>query len=77
MLMDYITYYERIKYLISLIEKGNEITPLIIAEKFDCCEKTARNMVNKLRVIGYKIDYCKVSKKYIVRNISDGNNFTV
>jgi len=66
--MNYVSYSERLDYLLELIEKGAICTPIQIAEKFNCCDKTARNMINALREKGYQIDYCRCSKKYFLKN---------
>lgn len=60
-----------------MLEKGRVLTPKILTDRFNCSDKTARNMINKLRELGYEIDYCKSSKKYIIKNTLDGNCFTV
>ncbi len=66
--MDYLTYSNRLDWLLELIENGWISTPEQICEKFNCCDKTARNMINILRKKGYKISYCKISKKYFLEN---------
>ena len=65
--MNYLSYSKRIKYILELIEKGNLNSPIELAEKFDCSEKTIRNMINTLRESGKQISYCKLSKKYILK----------
>lgn len=65
--MDYITYSQRLDYLLEMIGKGYINSPKQIAEKFDCCDKTARNMINKLREKGHKIEFCKLNKKYFLK----------
>ncbi len=74
--MDYLTYHKRLEYLLELIKKGCIHSPNEICKRFNCCDKTARNMINKLREKGFKIEYCKILKKYNLK-ISDGNNFSV
>lgn len=66
--MDYITYSERLDYLLEMIDKGGIYSPKQIFEKFDCCDKTARNMINKLREKGHRIEYCKLAHKYFLKN---------
>jgi predicted DNA-binding transcriptional regulator YafY len=73
---DYIKYSERLNYLVELITKNNISSPRQICERFDCCDKTARNMINTLRHIGYDIKYCRYNKRYFV-NTFNGNNLTV
>jgi len=65
---DYLTYSKRLEYLLELIEKGWINTPKQICEKFNCCDKTARNMINRLRKSGFEIEYCKCRKKYYLKN---------
>jgi biotin operon repressor len=65
---DYVTYMDRLVYLKELIEKGRITSPEQICSKFECCDKTARNMINRLRERGYEIKYCKNSKKYYLNN---------
>ena len=62
--MDYLAYSKRLDYLFELIVKGYANTPKQICEKFNCSDKTARNMINRLREKGCCIEYCKEFKKY-------------
>ena len=73
---DYIKYNERLNYLLELITKGIISSPRQICVRFECCDKTARNMINTLRDMGYDIKYCRYNKKYFINN-SNGNYFTV
>ncbi len=57
----------RLDYLKELIENGRISSPKQICEKFDCCDKTARNMINRLRERGLDIEYSKCSKKYYLK----------
>ncbi|MCK4663003.1 MAG: HTH domain-containing protein, partial [Bacteroidales bacterium] len=41
-------------------------SPKTVARKFECSEKTIRNMINILREQGNKIEYCKSSRKYFL-----------
>ncbi len=66
--MDYLTYSTRLDYLLELIEDGKLTSPKILAEKFDCSEKTVRNMINCLREKGFEIEYNKCIKKYYLKN---------
>lgn len=68
--MNYKSYSERLDYLLELIKKGNISSPKQIAQKFNCCDKTARNMVNTLREKGYDIEYCRIRAIYFVKNDS-------
>lgn len=64
--MDYLTYFNRINYILELITKGQLHSPKDLSEKFDCSEKTVRNMINILRRQGHDIDYCKKMQKYLL-----------
>lgn len=66
--MNYITYSERLIYLIDLIRTERNSSPKIVAERFGCSEKTIRNMINHLRDKGFEIKYSKFNKKYFLRN---------
>lgn len=62
--MDYITYTEKLNYLLEMIEKGRLTSLQQAAEKFDCSERTIQRMINILREQGYQIIYSKSDKKY-------------
>lgn len=47
--MNYLMHNQRLNYLLEMIEKERISSPKQIARKFDCCDKTARNMINELR----------------------------
>lgn len=64
MVMDYLTYFKRLNYLKIEIEKGRVESPRQMANKFDCSEKTIRNMINRLRDEGLNITYCKKQRRY-------------
>ena len=57
--MNFLDYSERLDYLLEMIEKGRISSPKQIAQKFDCCDKTARNMLNELREEGHNIRYSR------------------
>ncbi len=50
-----------------MIEKGWIYSPKQISNKFGCCDKTARNMINNLREKGHKIEYSKIAHKYFLK----------
>lgn len=66
--MDYLTYTKRLVYLKELIEKEQVKSPHEIALRFDCTEKTVRNMINRLRDEGINIEYCKTKRRYVAKN---------
>ncbi len=63
--MDYINYQKRLEYLKELLEKKMVETPKCISKRFDCSDKTARNMINRLREQGVEVFYCRRAKKYV------------
>ncbi|MFP4367336.1 MAG: HTH domain-containing protein [Bacteroidales bacterium] len=65
--MGYIEYHERLDYLLKLIKKDMVRSPKECAEKFNCSEKTIRNMINVLRSKGHKIYYNRYAKKYMLK----------
>lgn len=66
--MDYITYSQRLSYILELIKKGAIDSPGCLAEKFNCSEKTVRNMINNLRLMGHNIHYSKKWKTYVLKH---------
>ncbi len=62
--MNYLTYTEKLNYLLEMIEKGRLTSLQQAAEKFDCSERTIQRMINILRKQGYQIIYSKSDKKY-------------
>ncbi|MAX81688.1 MAG: hypothetical protein CL843_16120 [Crocinitomicaceae bacterium] len=64
--MDYISYVKRLSYLKELIEKGKVKSPNQVADKFNCSEKTIRNMINRLRDEGFDIRYSKAMSRYYI-----------
>ncbi len=66
--MNFLDYSERLDSLLEMIEKGRISSPKQIVQKFNCCDKTARNMINNLRYEGYKIEYSRGLRKYIIKN---------
>lgn len=63
--MNYLMHTKRLDYLLEMIEKERISSPRQIAQKFDCCDKTARNMINELREEGHYIEYSRTLGKYI------------
>ncbi len=66
--MGYYTYSERVEYILELVKKEQLCSPKELAKKFDCSEKTIRNMINFLRDKGFDIQYCKKRKKYFLHS---------
>ena len=65
--MNFITYQERLNYLLDLIENRCVHSPKQMAKQFSCNEKTVRDMINVLRNLGYEIIYCRSAKKYSLK----------
>lgn len=59
-------YTTRINYIKELIGKGAFDSPTIMAYKFNCSEKTVRNMINELRDDGFQITFCRKNKRYFL-----------
>ena len=65
--MTFQEYASRVEYLKHLIEKGQVNSPIQIAKKWDCSEKTVRRMINCLRSEGLDIIYDKTLRRYIIK----------
>ncbi|MBX2897098.1 MAG: HTH domain-containing protein [Cyclobacteriaceae bacterium] len=72
--MDFLTYSERLEYILSLIEKGFLQSPNYLVEKYNISERTARRMISSLRMLGHDVVYCKKTKKYFLRNKQTAKN---
>ncbi len=64
--MNYLTYTERLNYLLEMIEKERLTSLQQAAEKFDCSKRTIIRMLNALREQGHDIYYCKITRKYFL-----------
>ena len=64
--MDYLLYNERLNYMKELIENGQLRSPKEFAIKFDCCERTVRRMIEKLRLMGIDVKYNRYERKYYI-----------
>ena len=65
--MSYVQYMKRLEATLKMIERSELKSPMQLARKYDCSEKTARNMINSLRNIGHDIEYSRISCKYIIK----------
>ena len=65
--MDYLTYTEKLNYLLEMIEKGRLTSLQQAAEKFNCAQSTIKRMLNLLRGKGLIIYYCRTTKKNCVK----------
>ncbi len=66
--MNHLMHTKRLDYLLEMIEKKRIYSPKQIVQKFDCCDKTARNMINEFREEGLNIEYSKTLGRYIIKN---------
>lgn len=66
--MDYKTYALRLEYLKELIKKERLSSPKDLVEKFECCEKTIRKMINELRDNGINIKYSRRNLRYFIES---------
>ncbi len=65
--MDYFNKFKRLEYLLEIIEKGQALSPTILANKFNCSEKTIRRMINDLRMIGHDVSFCRKKMIYFIQ----------
>ena len=64
--MNYLTYNEKINYLLEMIEKGRLTSMKQASEKFECSKSTIKRMIKTLREQGQPIKYCPKTKKYFL-----------
>lgn len=64
--MNYRIYSDRLTYIKEIIEKEQLSSPSQLAEKFECSERTIRNMINELRDEGLEIKYSRKKMKYFL-----------
>jgi len=64
--MNYLTYNERLNYLLEMIEKGQFLSLKQVSEKFYCSESTIKRMLKTLRIQGHNIKYCQKTKNYFI-----------
>jgi biotin operon repressor len=65
--MNYLTYTEKLNYLLEMIENGQLLSLKQTGEKFYCSERTIKRMLKTLRKQGYNIEYCKSTKKFFIK----------
>ncbi|MFO7827404.1 MAG: HTH domain-containing protein [Bacteroidales bacterium] len=59
---------KKLDYLLEMIEKGRCFSLKQVAEKYGCSERTVRRMITELKEDGYNIYYCRVLRKFRVKN---------
>lgn len=65
--MDYLTYEERLYYLLEMIKKGRLISQAQAGKKFNCSDRTIRRMLTQLKLKGHRIEYSHALRKYIYK----------
>ena len=65
--MNFIERKKRLDYLLEMIEKGQCISTHQVAEKFNCCSKTVKRLIDELREEGHKVKYCKSARKFLLK----------
>ncbi len=65
--MDYLTYSEKLDYLLEMVEMGRFISIQQVSEKFNCSKSTIKRMLNILRIKGYNIKYCRIERKFYLK----------
>lgn len=65
-MIDHLTYQRHMDYVLELVKKGGLNSPSDLTSKFNCTEKTIRNILKGLKDKGYPIRYSKSQKKYIL-----------
>jgi len=66
--MNYLTYSEKKNYLLEMIKNERLFSMKQASEKFNCSKSTIKRMLYVLRFQGYSINYCRKSKKYLLKN---------
>jgi len=66
--MDYLTYTEKLNYLLEMIQNERLLSLKQASEKFNCSERTVKRMLKALRNQGFQINYCKKTGKYFIEN---------
>jgi biotin operon repressor len=65
-MIDHLTYQQHMDYVLDLVKKGRLSSPNDLITKFNCTEKTVRNILKGLKLKGYPIKYSKSLKRYIL-----------
>jgi len=64
--MDYLTYTEKLNYLLELVKNEQVFSIKQISKKYNCSESTVKRMLRTLRIQGHQIKYCKKVKRYFI-----------
>jgi predicted DNA-binding transcriptional regulator YafY len=65
--MNYLTYTEKLNYLLEMVEKQRLLSLKQASEKFECSQRTVIRMLNVLREQCHEIYYCKSTEKYLLK----------
>jgi ribosomal protein S25 len=66
--MEHHAQVQRIYYVLELISKGRACTPHTIASRMNVSDRTARRVIKKLRDKGHEIGFCRLQKRYVLKN---------
>jgi DNA-binding IclR family transcriptional regulator len=66
--MDYLTYHKRLEYILELAGKGQLLSLQQLERKFDCSKSTVKRMLSTLREMDKNIEYCRSSKKFVIKS---------
>jgi predicted DNA-binding transcriptional regulator YafY len=65
--MKFEEYQEKLDSLKKLVEFGNTGRPAELAKKLNISERTARRMIERLRLQGYDVVFCRNCNSYILK----------
>jgi biotin operon repressor len=65
--MDYLTYSEKLDYLLEMTRKGRFTSLQQASDKYNCSISTIKRMLNILRIKGYNIKYSRDEKKFYLK----------
>jgi DeoR/GlpR family transcriptional regulator of sugar metabolism len=61
---NFLTYQERLDYLLQLVTHGNTGSPSSLANRFGVSKRTIKRIIDVLRLKGYNISYCRKRETY-------------
>lgn len=66
--MKFEDYQEKLKQIENLISHSNTGTPKELAKYVDVSERTARRLIERLKVKNKYIRFCRKTKSYVIKN---------
>ncbi len=66
--MKFIEYQEKIEIILKLAKYSNTGTPKELANKLKISERTVYRLIQNLNDQNFKIDFCRKSKSYQLKN---------